>query len=129
MKKIPISLSILFSAAFTALGQSVTLTPTTDKQLTLTAAGAAVPNITGQRSNGTSDAPTALPSGAWMMSIYGRGYNGSGYSNIFNSAINFGAAQDFTSTANGPNSQFLTTPLNTSSPVERVRIDHNDFKQ
>jgi hypothetical protein len=125
MKKIAISLLILFSAAFTALGQSVTLTPTTDKQLTLTAAGVAVPNITGQRSNGTSDAPTALPSGAWMMSIYGRGYNGSGYSNNYSTAINFGAAQDFTPTANGSNIQFYTTSLNTLSTLERMRIEHN----
>jgi hypothetical protein len=127
MKKTILPLIILFLSAFTALGQSVTLTPTTDKQLTLTAAGVAVPNITGQRSSGTSDAPTALSSGAWMMSLYGRGYNGSGYSNTFNSAINFGAAQDFTPTANGSNIQFYTTPLNTSFPVERMRIDHNGF--
>ena len=125
MKKTVISLLILFSAAFTALGQSVTLTPTTDKQLTLTAAGVAVPNITGQRSNGTSAAPTALPNGAWMMSIYGRGYNGSGYSTNASSVIAFGAAQDFTPTANGSNIQFLTAPLNTTSPLERMRIDHN----
>lgn len=127
MKKTILPLVILFSAALTAFGQSVTLTPTTDKQLTLTAAGVAVPNITGQRSSGTSDAPTALSNGAWMMSLYGRGYNGSGYSNTFNSAINFGAAQDFTPTANGSNIQFYTTPLNTSFPLERVRIDHNGF--
>jgi len=125
MKKITISLLILFSAAFTAFGQSVTLTPTTDKQLTLTAAGVAVPNITGQRSNGTSAAPTALPNGAWMMSIYGRGYNGSGYSGNYNSAITFGAAQNFTPTANGSDIQFYTTPLNTVSPQERMRINHN----
>lgn len=125
MKKTILPLIILFSTAFTALGQSVTLTPTTDKQLTLTAAGVAVPNITGQRSSGTSDAPTALTNGAWMMSLYGRGYNGSGYSNIASSAITFGAAQDFTPTANGSNIQFYTTTLNTTSAQERMRIDHN----
>jgi hypothetical protein len=125
MKKTVISLLILFSAAFTAFGQSVTITPTTDKQLTLTAAGAALPNITGQRSGGTSAAPTALPSGAWMMSLYGRGYNGSGYSNNYSTAINFGASQDFTPTANGSNIQFYTTSLNTLSTLERMRIDHN----
>jgi hypothetical protein len=127
MKKTAISLPILLLSAFTAFGQSVTLTPTTDKQLTLTAAGAAVPNITGQRSNGTSAAPTALPSGAWMMSIYGRGYNGSGYSTYASSAITFGAAQDFTPTANGSNIQFYTTPLNSISPAERMRINHNGY--
>lgn len=125
MKKTTISLLILFLTAFTALGQSVTLTPTTDKQLTLTAAGVALPNITGQRSNGTSAAPTALPSGSWMMSIYGRGYTGSGYSSNYNSAITFGTAQDFTPTANGSNIQFITTPLNSISPAERMRIDDN----
>ncbi|MFN8347794.1 MAG: hypothetical protein U0X91_22505 [Spirosomataceae bacterium] len=125
MKKTTIALLILFSATFTALGQSVTLTPTTDKQLTLTAAGVAVPNITGQRSNGTSAAPTALPNGAWMMSIYGRGYTGSGYSTNASSVIAFGAAQDFTPTANGSNIQFLTSPLNSIIPAERMRIDHN----
>lgn len=125
MKKTAISLLTLFFVAFTALGQSVTITPTTDKQLTLTAAGVAVPNITGQRSNGTSAAPTALPNGAWMMSIYGRGYNGSGYSTNASSAITFGAAQDFTPTANGSNIQFYTTPLNTTSTFERMRINHN----
>ncbi|WP_028524818.1 hypothetical protein [Runella limosa] len=125
MKKTATSLSILILSAFTVLGQSVTLTPTTDKQLTLTAAGVTVPNITGQRSNGTSNAPTALPSGAWMMSIYGRGYNGSGYSNNYSAAINFGAAQNFTPTANGSNIQFYTTSLNTLSTLERMRIDHN----
>ncbi|MEZ4904819.1 MAG: hypothetical protein R2822_25250 [Spirosomataceae bacterium] len=125
MKKTAISLLTLFFVAFTALGQSVTITPTTDKQLTLTAAGVAVPNITGQRSNGTSAAPTALPNGAWMMSIYGRGYNGSGYSTNASSAITFGAAQDFTPTANGSNIQFYTTPLNSVTPAERMRIDHN----
>lgn len=125
MKKTTISLLILFLTAFTALGQSVTLTPTTDKQLTLTAAGVALPNITGQRSNGTSAAPTALPSGSWMMSIYGRGYTGSGYSSNYNSAITFGAAQDFTPTATGSNIQFYTTPLNSISAAERMRIDHN----
>lgn len=127
MKKTAISLLILFSAAFTSFGQSVTLTPTTDKQLTLTAAGVAVPNITGQRSDGTSAAPTALPSGAWMMSIYGRGYTGSGYSSNFNSAITFGAAQNFTPTATGSNIQFYTTPLNSIFPAERMRINHNGF--
>lgn len=127
MKKTAISLLILFSATFTALAQSVTLTPTTDKQLTLTAAGVAVPNITGQRSDGTSAAPTALPSGAWMMSIYGRGYTGSGYSGNFNSAITFGAAQNFTPTATGSNIQFYTTPLNSIFPAERMRINHNGF--
>lgn len=125
MKKISISLPVLFLTAFTAFGQSVTLTPTTSGQLTLTAAGVALPNITGQRSNGTSAAPTALTNGSWMMSIYGRGYNGSGYSNLFSSAINFGAAQDFTPTANGSNIQFYTTPLNSVSSAERMRIDHN----
>lgn len=125
MKKTAIPLLILFLTAFTAIGQSVTLTPTTDKQLTLTAAGVAVPNITGQRSDGTSAAPTALPNGAWMMSIYGRGYNGSGYSTNASAAITFGAAQDFTPTANGSNIQFYTTPLNSIFPAERMRINHN----
>ena len=125
MKKTAIPLLILFLTTFTAIGQSVTLTPTTDKQLTLTAAGVAVPNITGQRSDGTSAAPTALPSGAWMMSIYGRGYNGSGYSTNASAAITFGAAQDFTPTANGSNIQFYTTPLNSIFPAERMRINHN----
>lgn len=125
MKKTAISLLVLFFVAFTALGQSVTITPTTDKQITLTAPETALPNITGQRSGGTSDAPTALPNGLWFMSIYGRGYNGSGYSNLFNSAITFGAAQNFTPTANGSNIQFYTTPLNSIAWQERVRIDHN----
>jgi len=80
------------------------------------------PNIVGRKANGTSTTPTATTAGNSLVSLTGRGYGATGWSNVGAASISFNASENFTDTANGSYITFSTTAIGSTTRNERVRI-------
>lgn len=87
------------------------------------AAGAA---FVGNRARGTIASPSAVQQGDVLLSIQGRGYNGSSY-DYTTAHIEVVAAEDFTSTAQGSYIRFHTVPTGSTSGTERMRINSSGY--
>ncbi|CAB4142946.1 hypothetical protein UFOVP449_94 [uncultured Caudovirales phage] len=76
------------------------------------------------RARGTQAAPTAVLTNDGLLTIAGRGYRTAGGNayNVYSTAINFIAGEDYTSTANGSYITFETTQNATTTRSERLRI-------
>jgi hypothetical protein len=88
--------------------------------------GSTSPDFIGRSANGTQGTPTATTSGDRLTTIGGRGYytsGGTGFAGLSNAAIQFYAAQNFTSVNQGTYIDFETTPLNSSTRSEVLRVD------
>ncbi len=125
MKKTIISVSILFFAFFTALGQSVTLEPTQTNQLSVQAFSAQRPTFSGFHSTGTTLPRTATLSGRMLVGLQGYGYTGSAFNTNPNASIEMRATQDFSAFQQGTDISFFTTSNGSTTPFERMRISNN----
>lgn len=123
MKKLILTFLLSSLSAF-VFGQSTLITPTGDEILITKYGTGATPNILGRISGGGSTAPTATPANLGLLTLAGRGYVSS-FSTTNNAEINFSSNQLFTATARGTYINFRTTADNTTSLVERMRINHN----
>jgi hypothetical protein len=77
-----------------------------------------------RHSNGTLAAPTATQINNQLFTLGARGHDGSGYSSGTRALIGMYASQNFTSVNQGTYITFETTPNNSTTRVERVRIDN-----
>jgi hypothetical protein len=82
-------------------------------------------SIIGRRANGTIGAETKLLSDDQIFIMGSRGYGATGYSSGSRAAIGFYAAQDWTDTAQGTYIKFFTTPNNSTSIAEKMRLTHD----
>jgi hypothetical protein len=82
------------------------------------------PQFVFRRARGTQASPTALLAGNLIGSLAGRGHDGTDFT-VSRAAIQFAAAQNWTSTANGTNIRISTTENGTTTLSERVRILDN----
>jgi hypothetical protein len=123
MKKF-IQTSIFLLIVQFAFGQSVTISPTGD-DIILTKYGS-IPVVLGKRANGTSSAPTPVGNGSNLLYLSGTGYNGTSFTTD-RATISLRATQTWTSTANGTQIAFTTTPNGTTNDLERMVIA-NDGK-
>ena len=80
---------------------------------------------TGRHARGTMAAPTAVLAGDRLAGYWGAGYNGSGWPNA--TAIVMNAAENYTGSANGGYLTFETTPIGSTTRVERMRVDSTGF--
>lgn len=110
--------------------QSVTLTPNNinSRQGSLTdniiLQGTNPPNIVGIRHYGSLAAPTATLSGSFLLSIEGKGHNGTAIPTS-KGIIRFVTTENWTPTANGTKLEFQTTANGTTSPATRMTIAHD----
>ena len=78
--------------------------------------------VRGFRAGGTLAAPTGVGVNANLTGLRGFGYNSSGAYSSLSAAMDFYAAETFTSTASGSYITFRSTSAGTTSPTERMRI-------
>ena len=134
MKKIFILFIFLINLAY---GQSVTITPgiigsnqdnvnTSQYNLDLKAQNGNIPNVVGTAQGGTFAAPTAVAVNSYLLSVRGRGYDGSAFT-ASSARMDFRATENWTSTGNGSAITFLTTPNGGVVRTERMKIDQNGF--
>ena len=94
--------------------------------LTIGAHGAS--NFAGIRtyfSRGTTDAPTATQANDYLLSLTSQGYGDVDYGNTSNTAIFFKAEGNYSSTTMPSYINFYTTPINSITKFERMRISSN----
>lgn len=75
-----------------------------------------------RRANGTSGSPTQVLTGQEVGTIGAQGYNSSGVFGAYQCYISYRAAEDLTSTGAGGYFLFFTTPIGSTSPVNRLWI-------
>lgn len=123
MKKIILSV-IVVSMVTNVFAQSTLITPGNQENknsgpdLILTSNG--IPELRGQRSDGTLAAPTAVGTGSNLLQLNGFGHNGSSF--IASSAIRFITSETWTSTARGSDMRFYTTKNGTTTFSEKMRL-------
>ena len=110
---------------FVGIGTATPLAPLQvsggNPQIYVTATGGGFAQIIGESANGTPESPTAVTSGQDLAWFGAHGHDGSGYS-ATRAAMIMKASQDWTSTRNGAELLFATTPNNTTARAERMRI-------
>jgi hypothetical protein len=126
------SLNVIAAAPGLQPPPAVTPSPTTAQIRLVGASGTTVtheltgfvspPYIIGRRSNGTTAAPTATPSGGGLMQIEGRGYGTTGWSASASAAMTFFADEAWTDAAQGASIRFSTTKNLDTVLTERWRI-------
>jgi hypothetical protein len=90
--------------------------------------GAVGPNFIGLRANGTPAAKTGVATNDNLAVLAGRGYTSAGsYQTNPTSFISLRAAESFTGTAQGTYMAFVTAPIGSTTPVERMRVDSSGF--
>lgn len=116
-----------------AFGQAVTITPgiigsnqdnSSQYNLELKAQNGGFPNLSGLAHNGTFSSPTAILANNFLLSIWGRGYDGSNFTTS-RARIDFRASENWTSTSNGTAITFSTTPNGSTVRTERMRIEND----
>ncbi len=124
MKKLILSTILFcFLAVSCAFAQSVTIVPNGDK--VMVTQYSSDPNFTGRRASGSSAAPVGTLNGNRILNLGGRGYIGPDFSPTNNASIVFGTAEAFTPTGNGTWMTFATTPIGTTTLIDRMKIDHD----
>ena len=73
------------------------------------------------RANNTMASPTTVASGDAIGGMVGTGYNGSAYT-LSKASILYYATETWTTTANGTEIRFITTPIGSSTAQERFRF-------
>ncbi|MER0439290.1 hypothetical protein [Emticicia sp. W12TSBA100-4] len=128
MKKIILSV-IVVSMVTNVFAQSTLITPGNQENknsgpdLILTSNG--IPELRGQRSDGTLAAPTAVGTGSNLLQLNGFGHNGSSF--IASSAIRFITSETWTSTARGSDMRFYTTKNGTTTFSEKMRLTGDGY--
>lgn len=128
MKKIILSIATL-AMATNLFAQSTLITPGNQENknsgpdLILTSNG--IPELRGQRSNGTLVAPTAIGSGGNLLQINGYGHTGAGFS--IGTQITQITTETWSSTAKGSEIRFSTTQNGTISTTEKMRLTGAGF--
>jgi hypothetical protein len=95
-----------------------------DAGFSVTRYGGDSPGIFGRSAGGTITTPTATLNGHILSLFGGRGHNGTTFS-TGKAKIEMVSTELWTSTANGTNMSFFTTPNGTSAPVSRVFIGNS----
>ncbi len=124
---------IYFIPVFNIFGQAITISPgiigsnqdiNYSYNLELKSQNGGIPNISGIAQNGTFITPTAVLANNLLLSIWGRGFDGS---NITTSRarIDFRASENWTTTNNGSSMTFSTTPNGSTNRTERMRIEND----
>lgn len=128
MKKIILILSLLYAHSC-LFAQSLELTPNTSllksastNQIILMTNQ--VPSISGIRVQNTLASPQTLTSGSNLLTVGGKGYNGSTVTGDRVGML-FTATQAWNGSANGTDISFFTTPNNSVSPGIRMKIAHD----
>jgi hypothetical protein len=85
------------------------------------------PAIIGRKSRGTLAIPTATGNGDFLLSLGGRGYNGSSFNSSVNVGIFMGAEGLFSSTSFPTFISFNTTPINTTTRSEVARFSNSGY--
>jgi len=80
------------------------------------------PNFTGYRAQGTEASPTAVVGGNTLVNFIGRGYDGTAWGGTTAVELAMFAAENWSNTAHGTNMRFLTTPVTTTTLLERMRL-------
>ncbi len=125
MKRIFFSLAIS-SFSIAVFGQSVTISPTNDEHIITNYGTGSFPNIVGRSAGGTAASPTATPANNALLTLGGRGHiGGLNFNPLSSASIGFYANQQFANKANGTYIRFVTTPDNSGTTQERMRIAHD----
>ncbi|AXE20393.1 hypothetical protein DR864_22930 [Runella rosea] len=125
MKKTIITFGIACFTICTALGQSITLVPTSSNQVSLRTYGSQIASFSGYHSEGNSSSPTATLNNKILAGMYGYGYGGSFFTTTPNASIEFRASGNFNIINFGTEILFNTTPFNSAFVRERMRIAEN----
>ncbi|AXE20394.1 hypothetical protein DR864_22935 [Runella rosea] len=125
MKKTIITFGIACFTICTALGQSITLVPTSSNQVLLRTYGSQIASFSGYHSEGNSSSPTATLNNKILAGMYGYGYGGSFFTTTPNASIEFRASGNFNIINFGTEILFNTTPFNSAFVRERMRIAEN----
>lgn len=112
-------------------GQSVEITPNSSTTASSSADDivlrtSGTPNIVGIKFGGTLASPTSVAANITLLSINGRGYNGSVFT-INKALIDFQTSEAWTTTANGTKIMFGTTSNGSINLLTRMTIDNNGF--
>lgn len=83
-----------------------------------------LPSLVLQAAKGTRSAPTTLTSGYPLGAVYFGGYDGSSFVDIYGASVTSRASQDWTSAAHGSILEFYTVANGSTSPSNRMVIDH-----
>lgn len=83
-------------------------------------------NFENYSAGGTFTTPTATPSNTTILSINGRGYDGSSYSTNSKVAIKLAAKNTWTLTDNSTKIVFEATPINTTTSQQMFEINGNE---
>ncbi|WP_162826965.1 tail fiber domain-containing protein [Pseudolabrys taiwanensis] len=90
----------------------------------LTTVGVGSPGFIGRRADGSVGSLAAIAGADEYLAYFGgRGYNGSAWTSAAASFIGMLSSQAWTTTANGSYMNFYTTPNNSTTSAERMRID------
>jgi Chaperone of endosialidase len=81
------------------------------------------PYYMARRARGTPGAPTAVQNNDGLAGFYGDGYGTTAFGPGFAGGITVQAAQNWTDTAHGTALTFMTTAINSTSPVTRMTLD------
>jgi len=93
--------------------------------LTFDSFGNVASNIIGRRAQGTVASPSACQTDDGLLVLNGRGYGATGFSDSSRACIRLCASQNWTDTAQGAYIRFETTPNNSTTKEERMRIDNH----
>lgn len=81
------------------------------------------PGITGRKARGTASSPAAVQTNDYLLALAGRGYGSTGFTGSNVGLLGFIAAENHTDSAQGTTFVLGTTPIGSTSRVERMRID------
>ena len=83
---------------------------------------ATFPFLSGRSANGTRALPTKTLSGDILMRFGGAGHTGSAFAGANRASVDFVAAEDWSTTAQGTRQVFYTTPTGSTTLTERLQI-------
>lgn len=90
--------------------------------LKLSGTGPIVPSVYGQRAKGDYANPLAVSIGDILLSVEGKGYNGTNYS--AGAYVRMTASESWSNTGNGTHLTFNITPNGTTAPIEALRLSN-----
>lgn len=93
-----------------------------------TDADASGPTIIGYRAGGSAAVPTAVGINDELIEITGRGFDGTAWSTASKGAVRVNAAENWDAAGHGTYLTFGTTPVDTTTEIERARVtDRGSF--
>jgi hypothetical protein len=128
MKKILLFIAVMTFGFTVTNAQSFEIRPDagylTGNNPDLDLTGSDEPQIRGRRVRGTLTLPAALSLGTGLLELTAAGHNGTSFTGD-RVGIQFAAAQNWTSTANGTSIGFFTTQNFSTSQQERMRLSNH----